>query len=801
MIRSYLTIALRVFKQNAIYSTINVVGLSVGLACCVLVFLFVTDEWSYDTGHSNGDDIYRVYRIEHRLESPLKVSEGTPIPLGPTMQNEIPGIEAFTRYMQRQSVLYVGGTNTNMTLTWVDPAFFEMFDFAGQDGEARELLATPESLVLTFSAAEQYFPNPVSVGEAVTMLVDDSLRTFNVTAIIPAPPENSSFQFEFVAQMQSSNYADRNESRWTSNGPSTYVMLASGAAAADVQKGTIPIIDTYLGESRQNAIEQGWWEDRDDAFQYQLQPLREVHLTPGIDSFYFSVSDPQYSYILLAIAFGVLLIACLNFITLSVGRSSTRAREVGMRKTLGAARSQLMAQFWGEALLISGIAVMLGLTLASVALPVFNEVAQKSLTMSALFDLKLISLIALLTIGSGLLAGSYPALLLSGFKPTAVLKGSMGTVHGWTFSRVMIVFQFVVSIAMVTAVLIMHDQMRFVSNQDLGYDAEEILVVNMNGSDEATDVIAARYAERIAGIPGVTGSSGSSSSFGGSWSRTVMQKDDINHLVYTNRMDPSFLETMGIELLDGRNLSDEFETDVESAVLVNEAFVEAMGWGSGVGERLPGLEDVTVVGVVENFKFLSVRQEVPPIMLHMSPEIGSNNFTMVRFNMANVGTVRPALEAAWKDVAPTAPFVSQFLDERIQRLYDAERRWQNIITYSAILAFLLSSMGLFGMAAMSTARRTKEIGVRKVLGASTGAIVRLLTTEFAALIAIALVLATPLSFYVMSKWLSTFAYQISIGPGVFLLSGLIALAITLATVCYQSVSAATADPVDSLQSE
>ena len=323
----------------------------------------------------------------------------------------------------------------------------------------------------------------------------------------------------------------------------------------------------------------------------------------------------------------------------------------------------------------------------------------------------------------------------------------------------------------------------------------------MNGSGQESDIIATRFADRIATIPGISNSSGSSSPFGNSWSRTVVQKDDINHIVYTNRITDKFVETMGIQLLDGRNMSEEFETDAESAVLVNEAFVKAMGWDSGVGQAIPEFEDVTVVGVVKNFKFLSSREQVPPMMMHMSPDLGSLNFTMVRLNIDNVGTVYPALEAVWRDVAPTAPFVAEFLDARIQQLYEAERRWQDIITYSAILAFLLSSMGLFGMAAMTTSRRTKEIGVRKVLGASTGTIVRMLSMEFTTLVAVALVLATPLSFYAMTTWLNSFAYKVSLGPGVFVLSGVIALVITLATVIFQSVSAATADPVDSLRSE
>ncbi len=799
MIRNYLTIAFRVLKRNPVYSAINVVGLSVGLACCLLIFLFVSQEWSYDRFHSNSDDIYRVYRIEHRLQTAMKVSEGSPIPLGPALQKEIPGVETYTRWMQTEAVLYREGSNLNISLNWTDPAFFEMFDFAESGGT--RLLDAPESLVLTRSAAETYFQSTIQAGDDVSLLVEDSLRTFSVTAIIADPPDNSSLQFEFIGQIESSRYQARNENRWTSNGPSTYVMLAPNVDVNTVQAGTVPIINTYMAESRQNNINQGWWADREDTFQYRFQPLAEVHLTPGIDSFTFTISNPRYSYILLAIALGVLLIACLNFITLSVGRSSTRAREVGMRKTLGADRAQLMAQFWGEALLMSGIAVVLGMILAAVALPSFNIMAEKSLSMSTLFTVQSVSMIVLLTVLSGLLAGSYPALLLSGFQPVAVLKQSGSAMHGWKFSRIMIVFQFVVSIAMVSAMLIMHDQMQFVSTQDLGYDAEQVLVVDMNGSDLETDIVATRFGQKIADISGVISSSGSSSAFGNDWSRTVLQNDEVNHIVYTNRMEPSFLATMGIDLMNGRNLSDKFESDASSAVLVNEAFVEAMGWGSGVGQAVPEFDDVTIVGVVRDFKFLSIRTQVPPVMLHMSPEIGSNNNTMIRFNVANIASVRTELEKAWKEVAPDAPFVAEFLDERIQLLYDAERRWQDIITYSAVLAFLLSSMGLFGMAAITTSRRTKEIGIRKVLGASTPTIVRLLTREFAVLVLVAFVFATPLSIYVMSKWLSTFAYQVSIGAGVFVLSGVIALVITLSTVSFQAISAALADPVDSLKNE
>ena len=487
--------------------------------------------------------------------------------------------------------------------------------------------------------------------------------------------------------------------------------------------------------------------------------------------------------------------------TIALGRATTRAREVGMRKSLGAARRQVMVQFWGEALLMSVVAALLGIVLARLALPVFNGLSGQELSLLELASGGSALALLGLTLVCAFFAGLYPAVLLSGYKPMAVLKGSATRGIGGGFSRFVIVFQFVISIGMIAAVLIMQSQMKYIDHQSLGFEPEQLLVVSTGAGSLPADQTTELFQERIASLPGVVSTSASSSSFGDSWSRTVMTDDDVNHIVYTNRIDPAFLETIQLDLVAGRNLSDAFQTDPEQAVLVNKAFVDEFGWDQPVGHLLPGYDDVAVVGVVDNYKFLSAREKVPPVMLHMNAGIGSKNYAMIRFRVDQLSGVMSGLEDAWRTLAPDQPFVAQFMDDRLAQLYADDRRWQSIVTYASVLALLISCLGLFGVAALSAARRRKEIGVRKVLGASVGAIVLLLSRDFAKLVAIGFVIAVPIAWYVMDKWLDAFAYKVRTSPGTFVLAGVVALAVALLTVSRQSIAAATADPVKSLRYE
>ncbi|NQV72568.1 ABC transporter permease [bacterium] len=800
MLMNYVTIAWRLLLKHRTTSAINIFGLSVGLATCFLIFLFVSQERSFDSFHHQSDQIYRVYRTEARVKPPNKTSEGTPAPLGPTASELVPGIAAYTRWTNTNTVLHVDGENSNVSVFWADPSFLDMFDFASTEQE-RRALDSPESVVVTRSAAASYFKDGISVGESIDFVLEDRVQSFQVAAIVEDPPSNSSLQFEFIGRYGTLEAQKGSTSEWTSNSTATYVMLEDQVDPRAVEAGILPIIKTFLGEEIESLKSREWWQDVEYPIQYHLQPLSQVHLSPEIDSFYIAVSNPLYSYILLAIAAGVLFIASVNFIMLSVGKASTRAREVGMRKSLGATRAQLMGQFWGEALIVTSLSVVLGLFIAYFLLPSFNQLANRDLAFSSLFSPGALSVILLLTLVTGLVAGLYPAAVLSSFEPLSVLKNVSSKLRGIQFSRAMIICQFVVSVTLIAAVLVMQKQMRFIGQQDLGYDAEQVISVDLTGTDSDLEDLSVQFAEQIAPIPGVLGSSTASTSFGGSWSRTVVQENDVNHIDYLNRVQPSFLDVMGIDLVEGRNFSPELQSDVQNAVLINETFAAEMGWENPIGKPLTKWPGVTVIGVVKDFKFLSAKEKVPPMMLHMSPELGSNDFMLVRFHLANSDEVQAGLRKGWSALSPIIPYRSEFLDQRIQMLYESDRRWQTIINYTAILALIISGLGLFGMAALSIARRTKEIGIRKVLGASSLNIARLITFEFAALVSVAILIAIPLAHWVMNKWLSTFAFQIDSGIGLYLLSGLLTLAIALITVSFQTIRAANSNPVESINSD
>ncbi len=798
MLKNYFSIAVRLLVKQRATSAINILGLSVGLASCLLIFLFVSQEWSYDSFHTNADQIYRVYRTEDRVRPPNKTSESTPTSFGPTVQELVPGIAASTRWSQSEAVLSYAGVSSNIEIFWADPAFFDMFDFTST-GQGQLLLRSPESVVITESAAARYFPSGVSVGTPLDLVVDDGVQSFEVSGIVKDPPTNSSFQFEFIGQFGVLESQKSAADDWSQNDPATYVLLEDKVDPRSVEAGFLPIIETFLGDNIKVSIERGWWQNTVFPLQYHLQPLSEVHLTPGIDSFYFAVSDPLYSYILMAISLGVLLIACVNFVMLSVGRASTRAREVGMRKSLGANRSQLIGQFGGEALVMTSLAVGVGLLLAYLVLPAFNDLANQQLVFSGLFTPQAMFVIVLLTLFTGLLAGIYPAIVLASYEPMSALKKVSLKVRGVRVSQFMIVGQFVVSVALIVAVMVMQRQMKFISQQDLGYDAEQILVVDLSGTDMDLDVLSTQYERQIASISGVLGSSASSTTFGNNWSRMVIQEAEVNHIVYTNRVAPSFLDVMGIQLVDGRNFSEDLQMDAENAVIVNETMAAEMGWADPIGNSITQWPGVSVIGVVKDFNILSAKEKVPPMLLHMSPNLAANNYMLIRINMANTEAVLADLQKTWTALSPIVPFRSVFLDQSLQLLYESDRRWQSIINYTAVLALLISALGLFGMAALSISRRTKEIGIRKVLGASGLSIARLISSEFTLLVLIAIAIAAPLAYWVMSKWLSTFAYQIEMGLGVFALAGFFTLGIALLTVSFQTLRAANSNPVDSLK--
>ena len=793
MLRNYFRVALRVLGRSPGYAAINIVGLALGLASCILMLLYVQEEWTYDRFHRNADEIYRLYRVEQRVHTPVKRSGGTMAPLGPAVEQEVPGVVAAARVTTGQiEVRTPTGDLEALNVAYADASLLAMFDFGAGANDLRQ----PGTLLLSESAGERLGSN---AGSAVRYLRGNEEQNATVTAIIPDVPSNSSLQFDALAPIGDWPSFAESADNWDWFGMGTFVQLQAGKAPAELEAALGGIIRANYGTVIDQMIDQGWWADREDAFAILAQPLKDVHLSPDIDAFFLEVSNPTYSYILLAIALVVLLIACTNFMALAVGRSVTRAREVGTRKALGASRKQVAFQFWSEAILLSVIAAALGVALADTALPVFNRLADKSLVLS--LDAGALTAILGLALLVGLVAGAYPAAILSGLRPTAVLAGGDSGRRGSVFTRVVIVFQFAAAIALITTSMIMYRQLEYVADRDLGFEAEEVLVVPLGARDVTPMEVYQRLEAESASSPAVVGISPSSSAFGGSWSRTVIVEDEVNHIVYTNYIGASFLETMGMELVAGRNLSDELETDAESAILVNEALVRSFGWENPLGQEISRWPGSRVVGVVRDFNNLSLHQEVQPMVLHMSPTLSAPHYAMVRFRTQQTGRAVADLERAWNQVAAGSPFRAEFLDQRLQRLYEAERRWQEIAGFAAFFAVVISCLGLFGVATMTVSHRRKEIGVRKVFGASSGSLVALVSRDFAVLVGLAFVLGAPAAWLFSDRWLESFAYRSDVSPLLFVVAGGVALGVAMLTVSYQAVRAARANPTQTLRYE
>ncbi|NNE70940.1 MAG: FtsX-like permease family protein [Rhodothermales bacterium] len=792
MLRNHLLVALRVLRKSPLYSSINILGLALGLASCILMLFYAHQEWTYDAFHQNADRIYRMYRVEHRVRTPLKQSEGTMAPLGPALSEGVPGVEAAARFtVGNLEVLHENGSRAVLRVGYADPSFLDMFDFGGTPGD----LAQPGVLLLTESAADRIGGNP-----AFVRIPDGaSERTAPISGMIPDPPVRSSIQFDALAPFADRPGAANSDGNWDSFGNGTFVMLSSPEMLVSLESAIASMVETHYGPTIRQMIDQGWWADREDTFTIKAQPLREAHLSPEIDAFYLQVSSPAYSLILLGIAGIVLLIACTNFMALSIGRSVARAREVGTRKAMGASRGQVAAQFWGEAIVLSMIAVGVGLVLADLALPVFNALANAELTLD--LDTPQVLLICGLGLMVGLGAGAYPAAILSGLEPARVLGGGDSGRRGSLFIRSIIVFQFAAAIALIASTLIMFRQMQYVADQDLGFASDEIIVVPLQ-TGQGEDPLG-RY-ERLEALvqarPSILSISPSSSAFAGSWSRTVLVEGDASHIAYTNYIGPSFLETMGMDLLAGRSLGQSPE-DSERAILINEALAAALGWDNPVGESLERWPDVQVVGVVRNFNHLSLHQEVQPMILHMSPGISTPRYAMVRYRGGRVRDALSDLETAWKSVDPGTPFQVEFLDERLAQLYETEQRWMRIAGYGAFFAVLISCLGLFGVATMTVAERRKEIGVRKVFGATPMSLASLVARDFALLILLAFVIGAPIALVFSERWLDSFAYQWPVNPLVVLAAGVLALVVALLTVGFQAVSAARSNPIDTLRYE
>jgi predicted permease len=785
MIKNYLKVALRNITRHKGYSFINITGLAIGMACCILILLWVQDELSFDRFHENANDIYRVVQDINFADhsTTWAITQG---PLGPSLRDDFPEIVNMVRFQRRGMRLTHEDKTFDEELGMADGSIFEVFTFPLLRGDPASALADPFSLVLTEEMAHKYFGEQDPIGKVLNA---DGRFDFKVTGIIQEVPRNSHIRFDFLVPFVFGRELGYTVDRWNNSSFTTYVQLQGGLQAGDA----LPKIARYLDDKP--TIE------KDAAL--NLQPLTRIHLHSHYD-FDFASGDVTYVTIFSLVAFFILLIACINFMNLTTARSANRAREVGMRKVAGAYRSDLIRQFFGESILLAFVAFCLALGLVWLLLDTFNNLAAKELTLGFSSSVWLWFGLLGIALVTGLIAGSYPALFLSGFQPVRVLKGSVQSgAKSSRFRKFLVVFQFSLTILLIICTLVVYHQLDFMRNKKLGYDKEHLVYLGMRGDmREQFDAVK----QELLAHPSILGVTASANvptygySFSNSLWRWEGQDPDAEILIRASFVDEDFFKTMGIELIAGRDLSREFSTDQDTAVAVNEAAARAMGMADPVGQRLTlGENNLTIQGMVKDYHFRSLRQEIDPLILIFSPP--SSRVLFVRLRGEDMPQSLAHVEEVWNTFAPGFDFRYRFMDEALDLLYRAEQRTGSIFRIFTMLAVLISCLGLFGLASYMAEQRTKEIGIRKVLGATVSHIVFLLSKDFTKWVIVANLVAWPVAYLAMHQWLQGFAYRIPLPWWVFGVSAILALAIALLTVSYQSIRAAVSNPVDALKYE
>ena len=792
----------RNFGRHKGYSLLNVAGLSVGLAAFILILLFVRYEFRYEKHHANAARIYRLV-IEQNLGDRVFRAASSPVPLAEALRRELPEVEEFARFYSRSRVL-VGLEDRQFSedgLCFADPGALRMFSYPMLRGDPGSALSRGFSAVITESVGKKYFGEGDPVGRTLTM---DAGAKFDVTVtgVIRDHPPTTDFAPQILVSMDTIRALmprpDDFFNNWVSQQIRSYVLISENAGAAGLEEKIMAVFRPHMTEGDRRVV--------------RLEQLARAHLHPVADG---GAGDARTLAIFLGCGILVLLTACINFMNLATARSATRAKEVGLRKVVGAARAQLIRQFMGESLIYAGLALALGLLIALPAIPLLNRLTGQAVAASDLGGAGVLSVLAAVTVLTGLVSGSYPALFLSGLKPAPVLKGGQGT-GGAAFRKVLVVGQFTVSVILIISTMIFGRQLRYIHDKPLGFDRDRIVVVRTNSGPALRDLEPLRTAllqdPRIASV---TGSQQLPSSIGMynnvTWEGAA--PGEQIELMF-NRVDYDFLDTYGIGLAAGRNFSRDFPADglpgdtPQSArgVLLNEEAARRMGWADPVGKQVVqvyGDERVylRVVGVVKDFHFTSLRNSIRPMNFFLSTAI--NSYVSIKLAQGGLRETLGFIEAAWKRLYPSLPFESFFLDSVFDRLYRSEERQRELFGMLSGLAVFIACLGLFGLAAHAAERRTKEIGIRRVLGASTAGIVALLSGEFTRWVLAANLLAWPVAYLAMNRWLHGFAYHVSLSSqlGWFVLAAAISVALAWLTVGLQAAKAASTDPARSLRYE
>ena len=823
MFRNYFKIGLRNISRNKVSSIINISGLAIGIACVVFILFYVQDELRYDHFFKDANHIYQV-NLEVNMGGQEYVSGTTPPPAGPALVNTFPEIETYTRYFNASDEVVRSEENkqvenyfTESNVHGVDSNFLQVFNYKMSEGNAATCLLQPNSVVITEQMAKKYFGNINPMGRV--LLFDDDRKPFTVTGVLKDLPPQSTLQFDMLRPISSYPLVKRFSWSWVWTQMATYVKLRNNVAnnALDIQKleSKFPAMVKTQAANAFKRIGQPLEELEKKGGKYiiHLQPLTALHLySAGIGTSLTTLSDIKYVYIFSVIALFIIILACVNFMNLSTAQSAKRAKEVGIRKVLGSVKSQLIKQFFTEAFIYTIISTAIALLLVLVLIEPFNRLSGKVLSFDLLFSNYNIFYLLLLIIITGFLAGSYPSFYLTSFKPVEVLKGKfLKTNLGNLFLRNgLVIFQFTISTALIVCTIIMFQQLQFTRNKNMGLNKENVIVLansNRLGTAEET------FRQQVSGMPGIKNASITTSVptkylFTDGYVPVANNNEqvakDISLTSYI--VDYDFVPTLQLQILKGRNFSKDF-TD-STSVIVNEETVKQIGWKSPLGEYLeyPGgnNQKFKIIGVVKDFNIQSLHNAIVPFALFHSSsktyDIGSS-FIVARVEPGETNNVLGKLESKWKSFAPATPFDYSFLDEEFNALYRSDKRMGAVFGLFTMLSIFVACLGLFGLVTFTAERRTKEIGIRKVLGASVHGVVRLLSKDFLKLVFIAALIAFPLAWWAMNKWLEDFVYRININWMVFVAAGVVVLLIAFITVSFKAIKAAIANPVKSLRSE
>jgi putative ABC transport system permease protein len=795
MFRNYFKTAFRNLWRNKVFSLINIIGLGVGLACCMLIFLYAKDELSFDRFHEKAN---RIYRLTANFKSPdgnVNKSSSTGMMPGPNFTAQVPEIGNFVRVGRENFTIRQATGVFDQEILYADRNFFSVFTFPMLEGNPATALKDVHSVVLSEEVAEKYFGKQKALGKFLEVKVQDTFRPFMVTGVTKRSPQNSSIKIKMLVSM-SFMQTQNVDNQWFNFYLNTFFVLQPGANPKTAEA---KIARAFEIDSKDQLKEEQDKYGFKDKVSFGLQPLLQIHTSTDYpaDNGLSEASSPMYSYILTGIALFIMLIACINFINLTVARSVKRVKEIGIRKVVGSLRFQLIAQFLGESFILSFIAFLFAILLVILVLPFFNTVANKALSFSYLFDTELIAGYVAIYFLTGLLAGFYPALVLSGFNPVHSLYNRQKFAGRNYLSKGLVILQFMLATFLIISTITIYSQFNYLMHYDLGYNDKNVAIVK--NCYIMGDMLASFKAALLEN-PSVKEVSADD---GGRW-RTIAHVNNAEEINFDiKHIDEDYLPLFEIRMVKGRNFSKDLVSDSGQSVLVNESFVKKAGWKNPIGQVVDFYNDnkkYTVVGIVKDYNFLSLARKIDAQLFIMKP----NDQYLDVFIKLKDGRTADALtyiEKTYRKFFPFNPYQYTFKDAANAEQYNSEAKWKQIVSFGAILTIFISCIGLFGLATLSAERRKKEIGIRKVLGASVLAIAKKLSNDFLKLVIIAALIASPAAWWAMSNWLANYPYRIAINGWIFFFATITVLLIALVTVSFQSINAAMANPVKSLRTQ